>query len=157
MGGLLKQQGVELSLLKNKESFWQKFPIEEGRGKKADPQPAGYHKKCEESGKRWVLVYSVEKPPVAAGGRFLLKNSNEDTKNVSDIERRKWKWRRKGAECSPGRGPTVAPTGNCRRRNYFTRLLPFPVTFAIWFMQKRNYLIGCYAEEHLWRYWHKRG
>ena len=65
------------------------FPVEEGRGKKADPQPAGYRKECEESGKRWVLVYSVEKPPAAAGGRFLLKNSNEDTKNVSDMERRK--------------------------------------------------------------------
>ena len=37
------------------------FPIEEGLGKKADPQPAGYRKKCEESGRRWVLVYSAEK------------------------------------------------------------------------------------------------
>ena len=64
-GGLLKQQGVELSYRRTKplsgKILTEQFPIEEGRGKKADPQPAGYRKKCEESGKRRVLVCSVEK------------------------------------------------------------------------------------------------
>ena len=126
----------------------EQFPIEEGRGKKTDPQPAGYRKKCEESGKRRVLVCWVEKM-FYRRSRWQVSSQEQQWR----YEKRH-RYRTKNVKVKT-KSRRVQSRQRPYSRTYITRLMPFPVTFAIWLIQNRIYPIGCFAEEHLW-YWHKR-